>query len=63
MFAISAGKVAMIKMKRSFCTAQSDCANIEAIRGKLRYGHKIFRQIKGIKIIDVANSSIEEISD
>jgi regulator of PEP synthase PpsR (kinase-PPPase family) len=62
-FTISPEKVAIIRAKRLSYTAPSDYTDIEAIRGELLYSHKIFRQIRGIQIIDVSNSSIEEISD
>ncbi|MGD8411399.1 MAG: kinase/pyrophosphorylase, partial [Desulfobacterales bacterium] len=54
---------AIIRAKRLSYTAPSDYTDIEAIRRELLYSHKIFRQIRGIQIIDVSNSSIEEISD
>ncbi|MGD2022504.1 MAG: kinase/pyrophosphorylase, partial [Desulfobacterales bacterium] len=62
-FTISPEKVAIIRAKRLSYTAPSDYTDIEAIRRELLYSHKIFRQIRGIQIIDVSNSSIEEISD
>jgi regulator of PEP synthase PpsR (kinase-PPPase family) len=62
-FTISPEKVAIIRKKRLSYTDPSDYTNIEAIRRELLYSHKIFRQIRDIQIIDVTNSSIEEISD
>jgi regulator of PEP synthase PpsR (kinase-PPPase family) len=62
-FTISPEKVAIIRSKRLSYTEPSDYTNIEAIRRELLYSHKIFRQIRGIQIFDVSNSSIEEISD
>ena len=62
-FTISPEKVANIRTKRLSYTEPSDYTSIEAIRRELLFSHKIFRQIRGIQIIDVTNSSIEEISD
>jgi regulator of PEP synthase PpsR (kinase-PPPase family) len=35
----------------------------ESIRRELKYSQKIFRDIRGMKVLDVTNKSIEEISN
>jgi len=54
----------IIKRKRRFLyTGESDYADSEYIREELLYSHKIFRRIKGLEVIDVTNSSIEEVAE
>jgi [pyruvate, water dikinase]-phosphate phosphotransferase / [pyruvate, water dikinase] kinase len=62
-FTISPKKVAIIRQKRLLYTGESDYADIEYIREELLYSHKIFRKIKGLQVIDVTNSSIEEVAE
>jgi regulator of PEP synthase PpsR (kinase-PPPase family) len=40
----------------------TDYTDIESIRRELKYSQKIFRDIKGLKVLDVTNKSIEEIA-
>ena len=60
---ISPEKVALIRRKRFAYADPSDYTDIESIRREILYSHKIFRRIRGLQIIDVTNSSIEEISE
>ena len=62
-FTISPEKVAIIRRKRFAYVGPSDYTDIEFIRKEILYSQKIFRSIKGLQIIDVTNSSIEEISE
>jgi regulator of PEP synthase PpsR (kinase-PPPase family) len=62
-FTISPKKAAIIRQKRFLYTGESDYSNIEYIKEELLYSHKIFRKIKGIQVIDVTNSSIEEVAE
>ena len=62
-FTISPEKVAIIRKKRFSYAGPSDYIDIRSIRREILYSHKIFRNIKGLKIIDVTNSSIEEIAE
>ena len=62
-FTISPKKAAIIRQQRFLYTGESAYANIEYIREELLYSHKIFRSIKGLQVIDVTNSSIEEVAE
>ena len=62
-FTISPEKVAIIRKKRFSYAGPSDYIDIRSIRREILYSHKIFRNIKGLKIVDVTNSSIEEIAE
>jgi regulator of PEP synthase PpsR (kinase-PPPase family) len=62
-FTISPKKAAIIRQKRFLYTGESDYANIKYIREELLYSHRIFRRIKGIQVIDVTESSIEEVAE
>lgn len=62
-FTISPKKAAIIRQNRLLYTGETDYADIEYIRKELLYSHKIFRKIKGIQVIDVTNSSIEEVAE
>lgn len=61
-FKISPKQVAMIRQKRLLYAGQSDYIDVESIRKELLYSYKIFRQINDLQVIDVTNSSIEEIA-
>lgn len=61
-FKISPKQVAAIRRKRLLYTGKSDYADIESIREELLYSYKIFRRINDLQVIDVTNSSIEEIA-
>lgn len=62
-FTITPEKVAMIRRKRYSYTTPGDYTDIKSIRQEILYSHKIFREIPGLQVIDVTNSSIEEISE
>ena len=62
-FTISPKKAAIIRQKRLLYAGESDYSDIEHIREELLYSHKIFRKIKGLQIIDVTHSSIEEVAE
>lgn len=60
---ISPEKVAIIRKKRFAYAGPSEYTDIESIRREILYSHKIFREIQGLQVIDVTNSSIEGISE
>ena len=62
-FTIAPKTAAMIRHKRFLYAGESDYADIEYIKEELIYSHKIFRQIKGLQVIDVSNASIEEVAE
>ena len=62
-FNISPERLAFIRQKRLKYTESSDYTDIMHIRKELEYSYRIFGQIKGLQIIDVTNSSIEEIAN
>lgn len=62
-FTISPERLAFIRQKRLKYTELPDYTDITQIRKELEYSHRIFSQIKGLQIIDVTNSSIEEIAN
>ena len=62
-FTISPERLAFIRQKRLKYTESSDYTDILQIRKELGYSHRIFSQIKDLQMIDVTNSSIEEIAN
>jgi len=62
-FTISPERLAFIRQKRLKYTESSDYTDILKIRKELGYSHRIFSQIKDLQMIDVTNSSIEEIAN
>lgn len=62
-FTISPERLAFIRQKRLKYAESIDYTEISNIRKELEYSHRIFEQIKGLQIIDVTNSSIEEIAN
>ena len=62
-FTISPKKAAIIRQKRFLYAGESDYSDIEYIREELLYSHKVFRKIKGLRVIDVTYSSIEEVAE
>jgi regulator of PEP synthase PpsR (kinase-PPPase family) len=62
-FTISPERLAFIRQKRLKYAESSDYTDILQIRKELGYSHRIFSQIKGLQMIDVTNSSIEEIAN
>jgi len=62
-FTISPERLAFIRQTRLKYTESPSYTDISYIRKELAYSHRIFSQIKGLQIIDVTNSSIEEIAN
>lgn len=62
-FTIAPERLAFIRQKRLKYAGSTDYTDIVNIRRELEYSHRIFRQIKGLHVIDVTNSSIEEIAN
>jgi regulator of PEP synthase PpsR (kinase-PPPase family) len=62
-FTITPQKAAVVRSQRRIHVSLSDYTDPESIRRELRFCHKIFRRINGLQIVDVTNSSIEEIAD
>lgn len=60
---IAAERLAFIRQKRLKYAESSEYTDIRHIRNELEYSHNIFRQIDGLQVIDVTNSSIEEIAN
>jgi regulator of PEP synthase PpsR (kinase-PPPase family) len=62
-FTISPERLAFIRQKRLKYTDSPDYTDVISIRKELEYSRRIFGQIKDLQIIDVTNSSIEEIAN
>lgn len=62
-FTLSAERLAFIRQKRLKYAESTDYTDITQIRKELEYSHHIFNKIKGLQLIDVTNSSIEEIAN
>lgn len=62
-FTISPERLAFIRQKRLKYVESIDYTDITNIKKELEYSHRIFKQIKEVQIIDVTNSSIEEIAN
>ncbi|MBM4140836.1 MAG: kinase/pyrophosphorylase [Nitrospira sp.] len=62
-FSISPERLAFIRQKRLKYAGATDYIDINHIRKEVAYSHRIFSQIKGLQIIDVTNSSIEEVAN
>jgi len=62
-FTIAPERLAFIRQKRLKYAGSVDYTDIENVKKELEYSHRIFNQIKGLNIIDVTNSSIEEIAN
>lgn len=60
---ISPERLAFIRQKRLQYASSSDYTDITQIKKELKYSHQIFNQIKGLNVIDVTNSSIEELAN
>ncbi len=61
-FTIAPQKLAFIRQKRLDYAGSTDYTDIASIRRELNYSHEIFGQINDLQVIDVTNSSIEEIA-
>lgn len=62
-FTIAPERLASIRQKRLKYAGSTDYTNITSIKKELEYSHEIFGQINGLQVIDVTNSSIEEIAN
>ncbi|MFZ6017371.1 MAG: pyruvate, water dikinase regulatory protein [Nitrospirota bacterium] len=62
-FTIAPERLAFIRQKRLKYAGSTDYTDITHIKKELEYSHRIFNQINGLQVIDVTNSSIEEIAN
>ncbi|MEW6068257.1 MAG: pyruvate, water dikinase regulatory protein [Nitrospirota bacterium] len=62
-FTISPERLAFIRQKRFKYAESPDYIDIMQIKKELEYSHRVFSQIKELQVIDVTNSSIEEIAN
>jgi regulator of PEP synthase PpsR (kinase-PPPase family) len=60
---IAPERLAFIRHKRLKYAGSSEYTDMRHIRNELEYSHEIFGQIDGLQVIDVTNSSIEEIAN
>jgi regulator of PEP synthase PpsR (kinase-PPPase family) len=60
---IAPERLAFIRQKRLKYAGSTDYMDITHVKKELEYSHRIFNQIKGLQVIDVTNSSIEEIAN
>lgn len=60
---IAPERLAFIREKRLKYAGTTDYLDISHIKKELEYSHRIFNKIKGIQVIDVTNSSIEEVAN
>jgi len=60
---IAPERLAFIRRKRLKYAESEDYADMARIRHELAYCHGVFKKIEGLQIIDVTNSSIEEIAN
>ena len=60
---IAPERLAFIRERRMKYAGDTDYLDITHIRKEIEYSHRIFAGIKDIQVIDVTNSSIEEVSN
>jgi hypothetical protein len=60
---IAPERLAFIREKRLKYAGATDYTDIDSIRKELAHCDEIFKQIKGLQVVDVTNSSIEEIAN
>jgi [pyruvate, water dikinase]-phosphate phosphotransferase / [pyruvate, water dikinase] kinase len=60
---IAPERLAFIREKRMKYAGANYYLDISNIKRELEYSHRIFNQVKGLQIIDVTNSSIEEVAN
>ncbi len=60
---ISPERLAFIRQKRLKYAGPTDYTDIAGVRAELAYCDGVFRQIKGLEVIDVTHSSIEEVAN
>ena len=59
---ISPQRLAFIRERRLKYAGDTDYLDISHIQKELAYCHRIFNRVKNLKVIDVTNSSIEEVA-
>jgi hypothetical protein len=62
-FTIAPERLAFIRQKRLKYAGSTEYTDITQINKELEYCYRIFHQIKGLQVLDVTNSSIEEIAN
>jgi hypothetical protein len=62
-FTIAPDRLAFIRERRLKYAGATDYLDISHIKKELEYSHRIFNKIKGLQIIDVTHSSIEEVAN
>ncbi|NWF75274.1 MAG: kinase/pyrophosphorylase [Nitrospirae bacterium] len=60
---IAPERLAFIRERRLKYAGATDYLDISHIKRELEYSHRIFNRIKGIQVIDVTHSSIEEVAN
>ncbi len=60
---IAPERLAFIRERRMKYAGATDYLDILRITQELEYSRRIFSRINGIRVIDVTNSSIEEVSN
>lgn len=60
---IAPERLAFIREKRLKYAGNTDYLDISHIKREIEYSRRIFNQIKGLQVIDVTHSSIEEVSN
>jgi regulator of PEP synthase PpsR (kinase-PPPase family) len=60
---IASERLAFIRQKRLKYAGATDYTDMTSIRKELAHSHGIFKQIEGLEVVDVTNSSIEEIAN
>ena len=60
---IAPERLAFIRERRMKYAGATDYLDISHIKKEIEYSHRIFNQIKDIQIIEVTNSSIEEVAN
>ncbi len=60
---IAPERLAFIRERRMKYTYTSDYLDIACIEGELEYSRRIFSRIKGMQVVDVTYSSIEEVAN
>ena len=60
---ISPERLAFIRERRLKYAGETDYLDMSHIKKELEYCHRVFNRIKGLQIIDVTNSSIEEVAN
>jgi len=62
-FTISAEKLAFIRQKRFKAEAPPEYTDMDHIRREMEHCRQVYRRIPGLQLIDVTNTSIEEIAN